>query len=681
MLETDPVFSALCEAYAAGNLIVFAGAGISAAAGLPNWHQLTRQLITRINAVASNSAIEEANEYLSKGNLIDALSAVKLALGPQEFGLAIENALSDRERDVPEAARAIAALAPKLRAILTTNLDYFLERALNGTWPSIARVTADLASRRGYILKLHGSLLERDTWIFSREQYDRRMFGSPECLGMFRALFATCPMVFVGCGLSDADLDQVFAEIRAIANEKPPQHFALVPYPVPPLRRRQLESAGLRIIDYPNADGTHRELALALRSLGTLAIVNPGGRAPVAFTTARPVSASSIETPPGDRETTAASVAISAVPETIKLLAALPEHDAQQFQGEYEALIRSRRLEGAMVCQHAWRCAEILARHVYLSNSRCASSHPSGSVPFEQVVDGLLAAHQISDAVAKHLLALCNLGQAKWEPSSEQSTRRAALKCRKAIQRVLDWFVSIEPVVAAHDYLLSDTYVQSEEHVTEGDIRQTVDIDNRVFAHAPGTPLPSYDCVTRWYRRNPLIYILLKDRKSTEVVGYINAMPLFDQTFQEICNGSVDIAELEHKIRRYDIPDFYRIYICSIGVLEEYRTPGNLCRLLDAFFLRVYRLAQKNIYVLDVVTDAATGEGEQMCISFGMHTTNRTSHDFPIYRTRMLPPQFTVFTDHALSVRKHYEDVYTRFRDLVDHRYSAAAADITVSRR
>jgi len=97
---------------------------------------------------------------------------------------ALERHLNDQGRALPPALEAIAKLAPKLRAALTTNLDHFLERALQ--WPPIWTPLADLPRRRRFIYKLHGTLLDRSSWVFTRAQYDRVIWASP----LFRSTFS-----------------------------------------------------------------------------------------------------------------------------------------------------------------------------------------------------------------------------------------------------------------------------------------------------------------------------------------------------------------------------------------------------------------------------------------------------------------------------------------------------------
>lgn len=268
--EQDPGFNELREAYESDELIVFVGAGVSAGAGLPSWGRLVTMLMDRARARRVDPEIlREVEALVAKDHYIDALSELSDALGPAEFGTAIERAVDDRNAQVPEAAHAIAALAPKLRAVLTTNLDHLLERAFAGRWPMFARAPGDLATRRGYILKLHGTLLERDTWVMTREQYDHAMYADPRMATTFTALFHVCPILFVGYGLVDDDFDQLLARVRVLSGPQPPRHFALVPAErVTRSWRRRIEGAGVRLIPYPNPDGKHREVARLLRLVG-----------------------------------------------------------------------------------------------------------------------------------------------------------------------------------------------------------------------------------------------------------------------------------------------------------------------------------------------------------------------------------------------------------------------------
>lgn len=264
MPPSPQILQDLRDAYQSENLIIFAGAGISAAAGLATWPALAKTLRDRLaNERKPVEVIAEVDDLIKRGQLIDALSAAKHALGEHEFNLAIEKAVDDSGIPVPDVAKAIAELEPKLRAVVTTNLDRFLERAFGGNWQDLSTPTGDLAQRSHYILKLHGTRIDRCTWVFTREQYDLATFGRPLHRSTFEALFRAYPILFVGYGLTDDDFDTTLGATRALAGRQPPTHFSFVRSPIPPYRRKKLEDAGLRLLEYDR----HDEVPAILRSL------------------------------------------------------------------------------------------------------------------------------------------------------------------------------------------------------------------------------------------------------------------------------------------------------------------------------------------------------------------------------------------------------------------------------
>ncbi|MFE8598193.1 protein kinase domain-containing protein [Archangium violaceum] len=266
----DPAFEHLRRAFNSGDLTLFVGAGISSAAGLPSWKTLVEMVVAAVKSRGADpTRLKEIEDLLTRGQYIDALTAAKEALGSQvQFCNLVEQQLDDTQRKVPDVGDAIAELSPSLRAILTTNLDRLLERALQGKWPVLVRPPGDLAQQRRYILHLHGVLRERDSWVMTRDDYDRAMYANPQLQGTFSTLFNAYPLLFLGFGLADDNFDAVFARVRALAGKQPPQHFALVASEtVSPSRRKRLEDSGLNLIVYANPDGKHSEVARVLRQL------------------------------------------------------------------------------------------------------------------------------------------------------------------------------------------------------------------------------------------------------------------------------------------------------------------------------------------------------------------------------------------------------------------------------
>jgi SIR2-like domain len=243
----------LRRVYEKGELIVFVGPGVSKAGGLPTMPELVQRLLDQARGVgAKPSQVEEIEGYVQQRKFIKALSALKMqgALGELEFNIAVTKALDDSALPLPEVARAIGRLGPKLRAAVTTNADRLLERALGNDWETFTNPPGDLAQAEHYILKLHGTRRLRSTWVFTQDQYDAKNFGRPTHRAVFQSIFRSHRILFVGYEPDDDDLEQTLQATRELAGESPPEHFALLPGPVGEFRRASLEQAGLRLLVY-----------------------------------------------------------------------------------------------------------------------------------------------------------------------------------------------------------------------------------------------------------------------------------------------------------------------------------------------------------------------------------------------------------------------------------------------
>ncbi|PKN31858.1 MAG: hypothetical protein CVU63_21750 [Deltaproteobacteria bacterium HGW-Deltaproteobacteria-20] len=259
---------ALRKAYEAGNLIVFAGAGVSCAGGLPGWKQLANDLRQQIDP---RKNLEEVDALLGQSKLIDALSALRDIMGAQEFAHSIEEALDDSQLSVPELAEAIERLRPRLAGVITTNLDRFIERAFRGEWPDYVVAPGDLAQRREFIFKIHGTLGDRSGWVFDRQQYDNALRSDQLQRTILATLFNSYHFLFVGFGLEDDDTEDLLTSIRALSCGQPPEHYAILQAPVGDYRRSKLQRAGIRIIEYE----AHSDVLALLATLLPRESANP----------------------------------------------------------------------------------------------------------------------------------------------------------------------------------------------------------------------------------------------------------------------------------------------------------------------------------------------------------------------------------------------------------------------
>src|SRR5262249_37746988 len=156
---------------------------------------------------ASEDKLAEIDDLAGRGKLLEALSALKTALGGTEWIAAVEELLDDRDLPLPAVATSLAGLAGRLRMLLTVNLDQLLERAFQGRWPWLHRPAPNVGQRSRVILKLHGTLLDASTWVLAREQHDRAIYADPVGQPSLAALFRARTLLFVGFGAGDEDLD------------------------------------------------------------------------------------------------------------------------------------------------------------------------------------------------------------------------------------------------------------------------------------------------------------------------------------------------------------------------------------------------------------------------------------------------------------------------------------------
>ncbi|WP_437979411.1 SIR2 family protein [Sorangium sp. So ce295] len=274
VMAEDPTLEELKEALRAGGLVLVVGEGISEAAGVGGRRRLVALLVEHARAGGvAEPTLAEVEALASRDRLIDALSALEAALGANEFGVAMEGHLNDRDLVLPEVIGAIGAIAPGIRAILTTNVDQLIERATGSQIPSLTKATGDLAQRRsGFILKLHGTLIDRSTWVFTRQQHDA-VYADQAFKQVFSALFLSSTMLFVGCELTEDVFEELLRQARALLADQPPRHFALmVEDPGKAHQRRMLAKAGVKVISYENRDGKHDEVARILRKLAAAAL-------------------------------------------------------------------------------------------------------------------------------------------------------------------------------------------------------------------------------------------------------------------------------------------------------------------------------------------------------------------------------------------------------------------------
>lgn len=202
-----PAQQKLAEHARRGELVLFLGAGVSMAAGLPSWAGL-------LAGLAREAGLEL--EELARLDLLDQGSILQRRLPD----------LSQRIAAHLSATRHHALLHGLLASlpvgeIVTQNYDRLFELASAGAGRPLA-VLPYQPSRAGgqrWLLKMHGCVEHPEDIVVRREDYLRYAQTRAALRGIVQALLMTRQMLFVGFSLTDGNFHQVIDDVRLAVRE------------------------------------------------------------------------------------------------------------------------------------------------------------------------------------------------------------------------------------------------------------------------------------------------------------------------------------------------------------------------------------------------------------------------------------------------------------------------------
>jgi hypothetical protein len=189
-----------------GQLALFIGAGVSAAAGLPTWEQLVDEL-------AEQSGLDDAlRQGLVKLNPQDSAALLARELGREQ----LETFVKERFGPGPYAlAHALVADLP-VQEFVTTNYDPLVELAAADIGRDLAVLPYDDAEPgRPWLLKLHGDASHPESVVLTREEYLQLGDARAALAGVLHSLLITRHVLFVGTSMLDDDLIRIAHQVRS----------------------------------------------------------------------------------------------------------------------------------------------------------------------------------------------------------------------------------------------------------------------------------------------------------------------------------------------------------------------------------------------------------------------------------------------------------------------------------
>ena len=220
----------LLESLSEGNCVLYAGAGLSAPAGLPTWQQFADLLVRA--AVDADFVTGQDREFFE-----NALRDLKGDYVVDEIvGRASGDFLQQFLRTTflgksPPEAHGVLRDLP-FAAALTTNFDNLLEVTFQKNVPSLPVFTPKdtdgllgaFTRRDFFILKLYGSLDRPEDMLVSPAQFDRAISENPIFQRFMETLFISRTILFVGCSLEGIETYLRGLRFPTLPNAR---HFAL----------------------------------------------------------------------------------------------------------------------------------------------------------------------------------------------------------------------------------------------------------------------------------------------------------------------------------------------------------------------------------------------------------------------------------------------------------------------
>lgn len=86
-----------------------------------------------------------------------------------------------------------------------------------------------------------------------------------------------------------------------------------------------------------------------------------------------------------------------------------------------------------------------------------------------------------------------------------------------------------------------------------------------------------------WYQYNNYTHIAIRSTVTNKIVGYFTILPVTDQLYLEIQSGYFKDNDLTtDNLRKYDVPDFYKLYIACVCIHPDYQNTTAFNKLYNA---------------------------------------------------------------------------------------------------
>ena len=248
-------------------IIAFVGSGTSRAAPalVPTWVELFDCLCDKCAELGQTKVAERCRQIATLAeygptHLLACFDELQQAMQQTAFESAVKTILQPRGPGLPDGLRALSRIP--FCGVITTNLDELIEEACEDASRALKRPAlptpiasntgrgaGDLARRRNWLWKIHGTISEPESWVLSTSQYSKSIYGNEAYREALKTVVQSARLLFVGFGGSDPDIDRILTLLADRFGGRKEPHL-LLGRSKEDYNRLRLANLNIQVIEY-----------------------------------------------------------------------------------------------------------------------------------------------------------------------------------------------------------------------------------------------------------------------------------------------------------------------------------------------------------------------------------------------------------------------------------------------